>query len=130
MVSHSLLCVLYAQRTTLTKCCSERVTWVRRYEWGNTGSPPPKRRSYPPKPPPNERAGLDEQDAGLFVLLRAFYAENDDILSPFSSDFAAPATRQPPKLRGRVRPTSTFHEQKRRLKQARARAIHSSLKRA
>ena len=87
MMPHSLLCVLYAQRTTLTKCRSERVTLVGRYEWGNASSPPLKRRSYPPKPTPTERAGQDEQDAGPLVFLRAFYAENDDILSPISSDF-------------------------------------------
>ena len=121
MMSHLLLCVLYAQRTTLTKCRSERVTLVRRYEWGNASSPPLKRRSYPPKPPPNERAGRDEQDAGLFVFLHAFYAENDDILSSISSDFTASVTRRPPKLRGRARSASTFHGQKTSLKHARAR---------
>ena len=131
MMSHSLLCVLYAQRTTLTKCRSERVTLVGRYEWGNASSPSLLNGGViPPNPHQTERAGLDEQDAGPLVFLRAFYAENDDILSSLSSDFAAPVTRQPPKLRGRARATSTFDGQKRSLKQARSRAIHSSLERA
>ena len=39
--------------------------------------PPPKRGSFPLKTPRKESPRGDEQDAVCFVLLRAFYAEND-----------------------------------------------------
>ena len=72
MVSHSLLCVLYAQRTTLTKCCSERVTLVRRHEWGNTGSPSPQTAELSPQTPTKRKSRMRRARCWSFRLPTCF----------------------------------------------------------